>query len=102
MQIKKAYCPPEIVEKNPVVDYATSIVMGYYGYITIIINDEPHVYNTKEALETDYLSGKIHPSDLKPAVTEAINKILEPVRLHFSSGEPKALLEKVKKFQITR
>ena len=91
-----------MIEKNPVVDYAVSIVMGYYGSITITISNEPHVYTTKESLETDYLSGKIHPSDLKPAVTEAINKILEPVRLHFASGEPKALLEKVKKFQVTR
>jgi tyrosyl-tRNA synthetase len=53
-------------------------------------------------LEADYINGRIHPSDLKPAVTEAINAILEPVRIHFSSGEPKALLEKIKKFKVTR
>lgn len=76
--------------------------MGYCGSITVTISGEEHVYSTKESLEADYISGKIHPSDLKPAVTDAINKILEPVRLHFASGEPKALLEKVKKFQITR
>lgn len=36
-KVKKAYCPPEIIEKNPVVDYAKNIVMGYYGSITITI-----------------------------------------------------------------
>jgi len=59
-------------------------------------------YATYEQLEADYLSGKIHPGDLKPAVADALNKILEPVRQHFASGEPKALLEKIKKFKVTR
>lgn len=38
IQIKKAYCPPEVVEKNPIIDYAKHIVIGYYGSITISIN----------------------------------------------------------------
>ena len=59
-------------------------------------------YTDYEAFEKDYTSGRIHPSVLKPAVAAAINKIIEPVRLHFASGEPKALLEKIKKFQVTR
>jgi tyrosyl-tRNA synthetase len=60
------------------------------------------VYNRYEDLEADYVSGRIYPSDLKPATADALNRILEPVRVHFSSGEPKALLEKVKKFAVTR
>lgn len=59
-------------------------------------------YVNYENLEADYLSGRIHPGDLKPAVAAAINTILEPVRLHFASGEPKALLDKIKKFKVTR
>lgn len=34
-KIKKAYCPPEIVEGNPIMDYANNIIIGYYGSITI-------------------------------------------------------------------
>lgn len=34
-KIKKAYCPPEIVEKNPIIDYAKFIVIGYYNEIAI-------------------------------------------------------------------
>ena len=59
-------------------------------------------YTNYEVLEADYKSGRIHPSDLKPAVAGALNQILEPVRQHFASGEPKKLLEKVKKFRVTR
>lgn len=123
MQIKKAFCPPEVVAGNPIIDYAKAIVIGYYGSITIKIGEvryffklysvlifvsnmiwckESHVYSDPAALEADYASGKIHPGDLKPAVTDAINAIIEPVRQHFAQGEPKKLLEKIKKFKVTR
>jgi tyrosyl-tRNA synthetase len=55
-----------------------------------------------DSLEADFISGRVHPGDLKAAVAEAINRILEPVRRHFESGEPKALLDKVKKFKVTK
>ena len=38
-KIKKAYCPPEIVEGNPVIDYAKHIVIGYRGHINITDNN---------------------------------------------------------------
>ena len=59
-------------------------------------------YVAYETLEADYLSGKVHPGDLKAAVTESLNRILEPVRAHFAQGEPKILLEKIKKFKVTK
>ena len=62
----------------------------------------PASYTDASVLEADYRAGKVHPSDLKPAIAEAINRIIEPVRLHFQQGEPKKLLEKVKKFNVTR
>jgi tyrosyl-tRNA synthetase len=37
-KIKKAYCPPQVVEANPIVDYAKNIVMGFHGKIDININ----------------------------------------------------------------
>lgn len=123
-KIKKAYCPPEVVEKNPIIDYAKHLILGYFGKIVINIESVsvlllllmnrlhltlrscfvqvPVEYTEYAALEADYLSGRIHPGDLKASVTEALNRILEPVRQHFASGEPKALLEKIKKFKVTR
>jgi len=101
-KIKKAYCPPEVVERNPIIDYAKHLIFGYFGKILINMEKESVEYTEYSALEADYLSGRIHPGDLKAAVTEALNRIIEPVRQHFSQGEPKALLEKIKKFKITR
>jgi tyrosyl-tRNA synthetase len=63
---------------------------------------EDVTYDDYNVLEEDYRNGKIWPGDLKPAVTEALNRILEPVRVHFESGEPKKLLDKIKKFKVTR
>ena len=102
-KIKKAYCPPEVVEDNPIVDYTKHIVLPYFGKIIITKTEGPPVEYTDYTLfEADYLAGKVWPSELKPAVSAAINDILEPVRVHFSSGEPKKLLEKIKKWQVTR
>lgn len=101
-KIKKGYCPPQVVEKNPILDYTKHLIFGYFGKITINIEGAPVEYTDYAALEADFLSGRVHPGDLKPAVAEALNAILEPVRQHFSQGEPKALLEKVKKFKVTR
>lgn len=60
-------------------------------------------YTEYAAFEADYKSGKIHPGDLKPAVTQAINAILEPVRKHFETDPAaKKLLEQVRKYKTTR
>lgn len=101
-KIKKAYCPPQVAEKNPILDYARFIVLGFFGKMSVQTETEALEYTEFAPLEADYISGKIHPGDLKASVTEAINRILEPVRVHFASGEPKQLLEKVKKFKVTR
>jgi tyrosyl-tRNA synthetase len=79
-KIKKAYCPPEIVLKNPIMDYAKNIIFGYYGVMTVPAESGPVQYAEYSVLEADYLAGKVHPGDLKAAVTEALNRILEPVR----------------------
>jgi len=102
-KIKKAFCPEKVVEGNPVIDYVKHIIFGYWGKITITFQSgEKKEYVDYNVFEEDFRSGAIHPGDLKPAVTEAINRIIEPVRQHFASGEAKKLLEQVKKYRVTR
>ena len=103
-KIKKAYCPPQIVEGNPILDYCKNIIIAYFGTMSVDIKEtgETLAYTDYEKLEEDFISGKVHPSDLKPAVADAINRILQPVRDHFEKGEAKKLLDKIKKFKITR
>ena len=38
-KINKAFCPPKVAEKNPILDYAKHIVLGYYGTITVTTSE---------------------------------------------------------------
>lgn len=38
------------------------------------------VYKNYEELEDDFKNLKMHPGDLKPAIADYINRLLEPVR----------------------
>ncbi|GKC18656.1 tyrosine--tRNA ligase 1, cytoplasmic-like protein isoform X1, partial [Tanacetum coccineum] len=55
------------------------------------------VFSGYEELVADYAKGDFHPADLKPALSKALNEILQPLRDHFENDEnAKALLKKVK------
>jgi tyrosyl-tRNA synthetase len=107
VKIKKAYCPPGIVENNPILDYLKHIVFAVDLPSFKISRSEKNggdvEYSTYESLEADYLGEKIHPGDLKPAVAKAINDLIKPIRDHFTSNpEAKKLLEQVKNYRTTR
>ena len=53
------------------------------------------IYSDYETLRTEYMENKLHPLDLKNSVSEALIKILKPVREYFKKN-PKPL-EKMKK-----
>ena len=105
-KIKKAYCPPGVVEGNPCLDWAKHIVFGRleggWAFARAEANGGDKVYATFEDLAADFVAGTLHPGDLKANLADTINGFLEPVRQHFKSGEPKRLLEQVQKFKVTR
>lgn len=92
------------MENNPILDYTKHLIFGYYGELKVVYNQsgKEELYTHFGALENDYRSGKLWPNDLKPAVAAALNKFLQPIRDHFSDGEPKKLLELVKKYKVTK
>jgi len=60
-------------------------------------------FQSYDALEDAFKSGKLKSVDLKAGVAKAINELLEPTRKHFEENErARDLLEKVKGFQVTR
>ena len=105
-KIKKAFCPEKIVEGNPILDYAKSIIFESFGKFTIhrdAKNGGDLHYETYAALEADFVGGKLHPVDLKINVADGINKLLQPVRDHFSKDAyAKKLLETIKQWQVTK
>jgi len=104
-KINKAYCPEQIVEENPIIDYVRYIIFpAQNDELTIDIRQEDgskvtKVYKAYAEFEADYISGAIHPADLKPCVTKAVNRLLQPVRDHFAN-DPYArnLLETIKRW----
>lgn len=61
------------------------------------------MYGDMSSLIQDYEKGHLHPGDLKPALTRALNAILAPVRKHFQTDKRAAdLLKRVKSYKVTR
>uniref|UniRef100_A0A5B7BBQ9 tyrosine--tRNA ligase n=1 Tax=Davidia involucrata TaxID=16924 RepID=A0A5B7BBQ9_DAVIN len=106
LKIKKAYCPPMVAEGNPCLEYIKYIIFPWFHEFKVdrnAANGGEKIFSSFEELVADYESGKLHPGDLKPALSKALNKILQPVRDHFSNDvNAKELLKRVKSYKITR
>ncbi len=103
-KLKKAYCPMvnlELSEEvrieeqklNPILNYCEVLI--YKGAKTITL-DRPEkfggvkFYSTYQELYTDYLTGLIHPMDLKNAVSKTLSDWLQPV-VSFITANPDKL-----------
>ncbi len=102
-KIKKAFCPPNIVDGNPCITYLKMLVFPRNGSFFVPrkeANGGDVTFNSIEELEEAYVSGSLHPGDLKPALAAAINEMIEPVRQHFKTNEDaKKLLATIKRYQ---
>jgi tyrosyl-tRNA synthetase len=102
-KIKKAFCPPNVVEGNPCITYLRMLVFPRDGCFTVPrkeANGGDITFHSIEELEAAYLDGSLHPGDLKPALAIAINAMIEPVRMHFKTNEDaKKLLATIKRYQ---
>lgn len=106
LKIKKAYCPPKVVEGNPCLEYIKYMVFPWFGKFEVVRNAEnggDKTFGNIEELIADYESGALHPADVKPALAKSINKMLQPVRDHFkNNSEARDLLKTVKNYRVTR
>ncbi len=83
-KVRKAYCPPRVVENNPVLSIAKHII--FRGREKDFIIDRPSKFggplevHTYRELENLYKEGRLHPLDLKNAVAKELIHIVSPVR----------------------
>ncbi|MDM7275384.1 MAG: tyrosine--tRNA ligase [Thermoprotei archaeon] len=83
-KIKRAYCPPKILEFNPIIEINKHILAARGGYRLQV--DRPSKYggpiefNSIEEVEQAYVKGELHPLDLKEATARALIELLKPVR----------------------
>eukprot|EP00238_Polyblepharides_amylifera_P005708 CAMPEP_0196589538 /NCGR_PEP_ID=MMETSP1081-20130531/63850_1 /TAXON_ID=36882 /ORGANISM="Pyramimonas amylifera, Strain CCMP720" /LENGTH=411 /DNA_ID=CAMNT_0041912375 /DNA_START=82 /DNA_END=1317 /DNA_ORIENTATION=+ len=105
-KLKKAYCPPGVVEGNPCLEYIKYVVLPWKDSFEVTRKEDNggnKVYTVYEELESDYVSGALHPGDLKPALTKALNQMLQPVRDHFkNNADAKKLLDTIRKYKVTK
>ncbi|MHA1713842.1 MAG: tyrosine--tRNA ligase [Candidatus Ranarchaeia archaeon] len=87
-KLRKAYCPAKQVRGNPVIEIARLILFPLTGQIDI---ERPEKYGGNKTyceyveLANDFVTGKLHPSDLKNAVIDGLVQLLEPARKYFAS-----------------
>lgn len=99
-KIKNAFCPEGETEFNPLLDWAEHLIFVKDNAKLVVKRKKEHggdkEYTKFEDLKKDFGEKKLHPLDLKSAMTDALIDLLEPCRKHFSKGKPKQLLEQMK------
>jgi len=98
-KIKTAYCPPQILEHNPLINWVETLV--FWGEKTGELRlsrpakfGGPKVYRDIEKIKHDYQEGLLHPLDLKNGVGDWLIEKLAPARAHFKNpSRQKALLK---------
>ena len=105
-KINKAYCPEKITEENPILEYCRYIIFEKFESIEIKRPEKFGGNLTIESykkLEEIYKNGKLHPADLKTAVSFYLNELVKPVRSHFEKDQKaKKLFETISGFEVTR
>jgi tyrosyl-tRNA synthetase len=86
-KVQAAYCPAGEVEDNGVLEYLHRLVfpvLDVRGEALVVERPEEYggdlEYGTYDELEADFVSGELHPADLKPAVAHYLDEIIAPVR----------------------
>eukprot|EP00915_Cephaloidophora_sp_WS-2016_P001082 GHVH01001494.1.p1 GENE.GHVH01001494.1~~GHVH01001494.1.p1 ORF type:complete len:380 (-),score=65.58 GHVH01001494.1:37-1176(-) len=106
-KVKRAFCPlGDASDANPCVQYVEQFVFGKFGKFDVVRSDENGGNKTYESVaefKADVESSSLHPGDLKAALTEALIKMITPVREHFENDpDAKKLLAEIKKFQVSK
>lgn len=57
-------------------------------------NGGPISFHNYEDLEAAFVNKEVHPADLKLAVEEGINRLIDPIRKHFEDPKLKELVQK--------
>jgi tyrosyl-tRNA synthetase len=93
-KVRKAFCPPDSTAFNPVLDWVRKLVFPRDGEFRVA-RSEQHGgdlrFSSPEEVDEAYLSGTLHPADLKNGVADWLVETLAPARAAFASPEMQAL-----------
>lgn len=93
-KVSKAFCPEGSVENNGVLAFLRSVVMVYKEERKekfVVQRPQkfggPMSFSTYAEIEAEYLAKKVHPLDLKGALSQELSILLEPVRKKMAEKE---------------
>lgn len=105
-KIKKAYCPPNDILINPVLEYFKYIIFAKYPQVEIKREAKfggDLTFDSYDKLESAYQKGEIYPLDLKDNLSRYLDELISPVRNYFENNpQAKKLKEEVESFTVTR
>ena len=87
-KVKSAYCPEKSAESNPVLEMCDVFIMRGGAPLKITRPAKfggDAEFATYAELRDAYVSGKLHPMDLKNAAASALAVMLEPSRKYFDA-----------------
>ena len=96
-KIKKAFCEPGNVEHCPPIALASEVVLAYGEARELVVPSkgaEPQTFGSAAQLQAAFAAGTLHPGDLKPAVRDAVEAVLQRVRAHVQADKELAAAEK--------
>ena len=82
-KLGEAFCPAKQIKDNPVLQICKFVIFSRKSSFKVERDKKfggDVSYKNYEQLEKDFASGKLHPLDLKKAVSASLEKILAPVR----------------------
>ncbi|MEM2137819.1 MAG: tyrosine--tRNA ligase [Candidatus Anstonellaceae archaeon] len=86
-KLRGAYCPEKTAESNPILEMCEHFVFRNERSVLKVTRPAKFGGDVEFAsyseLEAAYISGKLHPMDLKSATASALAKMLEPSRKYF-------------------
>jgi len=89
-KIHSAYCPPAKSDNNPILEYAEEIIFRANDEL-FIPREQKYggdlLVESYEELGDVYVSGGLHPEDLKKGVSKSLDELISPIRSHFNQSE---------------
>ena len=97
-KVRKAFCPPDSVQFNPMLDWTRKLIFARDGEFRIARTADHGGdlrFTSPDEVDEAYLAGSLHPADLKNGVAEWLVAALEPARDAFAAPEQQAVLEEL-------
>ncbi|MBC7115390.1 MAG: tyrosyl-tRNA synthetase [Archaeoglobi archaeon] len=88
-KMRKAFCPPEKIEGNPVMEIYRYHIFPRFEVVRIERDEKfggDVEFRSFEELKMSYLNNEIHPLDLKISAARYLNEIISPVREKVKKG----------------